>query len=326
MTRLLLPTLRLPFFAGLEGAGTNHYRAHNVGWMIILAVVAIVLPERLLAQPGPRQMAKVDLDKAVALYGAGNMDSALVIVDRALAKDPQLGAALKLRGDIKQKQKKIDAALADYDQAVDLGASDPRLFVSRAAAYITKGNLKAAIRDLDHAVEYAPQDADIYYNRACAIYLSGDNKGALKDVGRALKLKPDYAEALYLSGVVKGEEYREQEGMAEIEAALAKKPDLPGGYMSLAILLYESKNYEAAIEKFTEVIDRGMDGRAEAYYYRGDCHYERGDKVNACADWAISASLGEKDAIFIKKNYCETDADKIPKKPVRGRRKTVIQF
>ena len=303
MTRLLLPALRLPLFRTLERNGSRHPRAHNVGWMFILALMAAMLPERLLAQPGPRQMAKVDLDKA-----------------------PQLGAALKLRGDIKQKRKNSEGALADYDHAVDLGATDPRLFVSRAAAYITKGNLKAAIRDLNHALDYAPQDADIYYNRACAIYLSGDNKGALKDVGRALKLKPDYPEALYLSGVVKGEEYREQEGMAEIEAALAKKPEIPGGLMNLAILLYETKNYEAAIEKFTEVIDSGMEGKGEAYYYRGDCHYERGDKVRACADWAVSAGLGEKDAIFIKKNYCETDADKIPKKPTRGRRKTVIQF
>ena len=96
--------------------------------------------------------------------------------------------------------------------------------------------------------------------------------------------------------------------------------------MSSAILLYELKRYEAAIERFTQVIDAGEDGKGEAYYYRGDSHYELGDKVGACADWEVAARLGDKDAMFIKKNYCETDAIKIPKKPERKRKRTVIQF
>lgn len=289
-------------------------------------LLLVLLPSLASAQPGPRQMAKLDLEKATALYAAGNLDSALVVVERALSKDKELGAAYKLKGDILQKQKKIDAALVEYDHAEELGVNDPRLFVSRAAARITSGNLKGAIRDLDRALDYAPDDPDIYYNRACAVYLSGDNKGALKDLGKALKLKPDYAEALYLSGVIKGEEYREKEGLSDIEEALRLKPDISGGLMSLGVLLFEIKDYEGAIEKFTQVIDLGLEGKAEAYYYRGDSHYNLGDKVKACADWEVSAGLGDKDAIYIKKNYCETEEDKIPKKPAKGRRRTVIVF
>lgn len=293
---------------------------------LLPGLALVLLPALAHAQPGPRQLAKADLEKATALYQANLFDSAMVLVERALAKDPELGAAYKVKGDILQKQKKVEAALAEYDRAEDLGVNDPRLFVSRAAARIARGNLKGAIRDLDFAIKYAPQDADIYHNRACAVYMGGDNKGALKDLDRALRLKPDYAEALYLSGVIKGEEYREQEGMGEIERALEIKPDIPGGLMSLAILLFETKRYEAAIEKFTQVIDLGLEGKAEAYYYRGDSWYNLDDKPKACADWEISAKLGDKDAIYIHKNYCLTEENKIPKKPVRGRRRTVVQF
>jgi tetratricopeptide (TPR) repeat protein len=297
---------------------------NSLGLLAALLLVSLC-PLQGLSQPGPRQMAKVDLDEAVQLYQAGHLDSAMVVVERALSKDPELGAAYKLKGDILQKKKKVEEALVEYDRAEDLGMNDPRLFVSRAAARIT-GNLKGAIRDLDHALQYAPDDPDIHYNRACAVYLGGDNKAALKDLGRVLKLKPDYADALYLSGVIKGEEYREKEGLDEIEQALKLKPEIPGGLMSLGVLLFEIKDYENAIEKFTQVIDLGLDGKAEAYYYRGDCYYNLGDKVKACSDWTVSAGLGDKDAIYIKKNYCETEEAKIPKKPAKGKRRTVIVF
>lgn len=290
------------------------------------ALAALLLPFALAAQPGPRFLNKADLAAAQELYAQGQLDSALVLVDRVIAKDGTLAAAFKLRGDIHQRKNNIDGALTDYAQAEDLGSSDPRLFVSRSAARITSGNLKGALRDLDRALELSPQDADIHYNRACALYLGGDNKGAQRDVERALRLKSDYAEALYLSGVIKGEEYREEAGLADIEAALRLKPDLQGGLMSQAVLLYELKRYEAAIETFTAVIAANGEGKGEAYYYRGDSHYELGHKDLACADWAISAGLGDKDAQFIQKNYCETDAIKIPKKPTRKRKRTVIQF
>jgi tetratricopeptide (TPR) repeat protein len=152
-----------------------------------------------------------------------------------------------------------------------------------------------------------------------------DTEGALKDAQKALKLKPEFADALYLSGVSKGELFREEDGLGDVEAALKLKPTIPGGLMSSAVLLYETKRYEEAIARFTQVIEQDGEGKTEAYYYRGDCHYNLENKDLACADWKVSAKLGDKDAVFIVKNYCSTDATKIPKKPSK-KRKTTIEF
>ena len=147
----------------------------------------------------------------------------------------------------------------------------------------------------------------------------------MQDAQHAIKLNPEHAAALYLSGVSKGELYREEDGLAEVEEALRLKPTIPGGLMASGVLLFETKRYEEAIVRFTQVIDQEAEGKAEAYYYRGDCHYNLEDKEQACADWKVSARLGDKDAVFIVKNYCNTDATKIPKKPAK-KHKTVIEF
>lgn len=270
--------------------------------------------------------AMMHLDLARKAYAGQDHALALAHADSAVALDSQLPGALKLRGDIKQRQGNLHGALMDYTKAERVDGEDPRLYVSRSAVYITEGRLKEAIRDTDKALKLDPTDADALYNRACAGYLGQQNDGALRDLERALSVRPDHAEALFLRGVVKGELYKEDAGLADIQAAMALNPTLPGARMSAAVLLFEMERFEEAAAEFGKVIDAADTDLMEAHYYRADCHYNLGNKESACADWIKSAELGDKDAVFIVRNYCLTDEEKIPKKPVRKPRKTVIEF
>lgn len=261
-----------------------------------------------------------------AAYTKGDWRTASAYADSAVLADPALAKAWKLRGDCKQKLKEPKASLEDYSEAIKLDKTDARAYVSRSAARITTGNYNGALTDLDKALELTPDDADILYNRACAKYMSGDNSGALRDTQRAMKLNEGLADALFLSGVIKGEEQRTEEGLLEVEAALKMKQDIPGGAMALALLHYDQGEWDQAIAKFDDIIAKADTGAAEARYYRGDCYYNLKNKEKACEDWSVSASLGDKEAKFIQKNYCLTDAEKIPKKPKKGRRKSVIEF
>jgi tetratricopeptide (TPR) repeat protein len=266
------------------------------------------------------------LDQSRKAYVAEDYATALLHADSAIALDESLPGALKLRGDIKQRQNNLHGALVDYTKAERIDANDPRLYVSRSAIYITEGRLKEAFRDTDKALKLDPNDADALYNRACASYLGQANEAALRDLERSLKIRPGNADALFLSGVVKGELYKEDAGLADIQAALALNPKLAGARMSAAVLLFEMKRYEEAIQAFTEVIDEQGTDLMEAYYYRADSHYNLENKDSACADWRKSAELGDKDAVFVVRNYCLTEETKIPKKPVKKSRKTVIEF
>ncbi len=266
------------------------------------------------------------LRSANKAYAADQLDSALALADRAIAEDLALPGALKLRGDIHQRLRQFDLAMADYKAAEKQDPSNPRLYVSRSALHITEGNAKAGLRYADKAIDLDPGDADAWYNRAWALYQSNELDAALKSVRKALAIKPGFPEGLYLSGVVKAARYDEKEGAQEIAQALEAKPDIPGGLMSLGVVLFEDGRYQEAIERFTQVIASDTTELMAAYYYRADSHYNLGDKESACADWQRSMKLGDKDAAFIKRNYCDTDATKIPKKPKRKPRTTTIQF
>lgn len=269
--------------------------------------------------------AQQEFDAALSAAKAGQLDSAMAEVQRSITIDAHNAKAFKLRGDLHQRAKETDAALADYKQSEQIDPNDARLYVSRAALRISEHMLKTALKDCEKAIQLDPTDPDGYYNRACALYLGDNVEAARKDAEKAVKLKPDHAAALYLSGVTNGELYQEEAGMADIDAALKLDPKIPGGLMSMAILLYEAKRYEEAIDKFTTVIATDTSELAAAYYYRGDSWYNLENKDKACEDFKQSMSLGDKDAAFIKKNYCDTDLTKIPKKPVRKHR-SVIQF
>ncbi len=263
---------------------------------------------------------------AKTAYAANNMEEAKAHADSALTLDSGVQGGFKLRGDIKQRQGDLHGAMSDYIKAEKVDDSDPRLYVSRSAVYITEGHLKEAMRDVDRALDMDKTDPDAWYNRSCANYLGQNNDGALRDIEQSLELRPENADALFLRGVLKGEVYKEEAGIVDIQEALRLKPTIPGGAMSLAVLLFEDKQYDKAIEKFTEVINLDDKDKPDAYYYRADCFYEQQNKEMACADFRVAAQLGDADAKFIVRNYCNTDQDKIPKKPVKSRRKSVIEF
>jgi tetratricopeptide (TPR) repeat protein len=287
-----------------------------------LLFLALLLPGMVCAQPASGEAM---LSRALAAYQQTRYTDALAHADSALEVDASLAGGHKLRGDIKQRLQDRHGALLDYVRAEKLDDSDPRLFVSRSAIHVTEGRVKEAVRDADRAIDLDPKDADAWYNRACAQYLGQNMDGALRDLDRSLELRPNDANALFLRGVVHGALYHDREGLADLEAALALDKTLAGGTMSLAVQLFEAKRYEEAIAKFTEVIGSAGPELAEAHYYRADCHYNLKDKASACADWRAAGELGDKDAQFIVRNYCNTELTSIPRKPQK-QRKSVIEF
>ncbi|MEO8588788.1 MAG: tetratricopeptide repeat protein [Flavobacteriales bacterium] len=288
-----------------------------------ILLATLLLPFALHAQ----RTAQDHLAMAQTAYAdTSKLDNALAYADSAIALDANIAGGYKLRGDIKQKQRDMHGALLDYTRAAKLEPNNARLYVSRSAVHISEGRLKEAVRDADIAIDLDPKDADAWYNRACANYMGRNNEGSLRDLEHATKLRPDFADALFLRGVVKGEQYKEAGGLVDIEEALRLNPNLPGARMSAAVLLFESERYEEAIVRFTEVIAQDDNDLVVAHYYRADCYYHLENKEMACIDWERSAELGDKDAQFIVRNYCHTDAETIPKKPAKKRRETVIEF
>ena len=177
-----------------------------------LLASAAILPLVALAQPS----ADDHLKNAQAAYKANELTIAQAYADSAIALEPGIPGGYKLRGDIKQRQLDMHGALMDYVKAEKVEPDNPRLYVSRSAVHITEERVKEAMRDIDKALDLDDTDPDAWYNRACANYIGRNNEGALRDLEKSLELRPDNADALFLRGVVKGELFKESEGILDI--------------------------------------------------------------------------------------------------------------
>jgi rhomboid protease GluP len=99
----------------------------------------------------------------------------------------------------------IDAAIADYDRAIQF---DPKLsgaYNMRAGAKAEKGDIDGAIVDLNQAIELDPKFAEPYHNRGLAKATNGDIDGAFADENQAIQLNPKLAEAYIGRGSAKAE-------------------------------------------------------------------------------------------------------------------------
>jgi len=85
----------------------------------------------------------------------------------------------------------VDAAITDYDKALEIKANDPNLYVSRGKAHFSKKEFDKSVKDYDKAIQLAPKTAVAFLNRGASYENLGDVNKALSDYQEAAKLEPE---------------------------------------------------------------------------------------------------------------------------------------
>lgn len=117
-------------------------------------------------------------------------------------KNPQTAVSYFFRGQIYQRLKQYQKALADYTQAITI---DPQY----AVGYQFRGNIyeelkeyQMAIADYDRAILIAPQNTN-HYSRATVYQQLKDYQMAIVDYSQTIAINSQYAEAYENRGVCK---------------------------------------------------------------------------------------------------------------------------
>ncbi len=84
-----------------------------------------------------------------------------------------------------------DAAIADYNKAVELNPKEPTIFFSRALAHFNNKSFNPAIADFDKVIELDPKEAMAYFKRGAALEKVGNFEKALSDYQKAVELDAD---------------------------------------------------------------------------------------------------------------------------------------
>ena len=111
--------------------------------------------------------------------------------DAALALDPSLVAAYRLRGMAHRGAGDLAAAEADLSLALEREADSPLTTLARATVRFDLGQVEGAVEDCTTALDRDPADARALTLRGLAHRRLGKHDEALADFTRAIQLSPD---------------------------------------------------------------------------------------------------------------------------------------
>ena len=126
---------------------------------------------------------------------AGATEAALVLFNKAIAKDPKLAEAYNRRGNLVRALGRLDEAISDHSKSIELQPKTAVYYEQRGSDYIAVGQLEKALADLNKSIELRPKWSYPYAVRGVVKRRMGKYREALADFKRAIELDPynDYA-------------------------------------------------------------------------------------------------------------------------------------
>ena len=99
------------------------------------------------------------------------------------------------RGILKLRRNQVEAAIADFDQAIEIDPRQPEAYLNKGAALIRLNNPTEALSLFTAALEYHTRRPEIaHFGRAIANETLGNVRAAYDDYRMASQLDPDWAD------------------------------------------------------------------------------------------------------------------------------------
>ena len=129
-------------------------------------------------------------NRGLAQFGLTNYSAAIADYNQSLQVSPPLAAArlaaiYDARGVAYLQQQESTAAKQDFIQAIQYNAADTRALFNLACACHQQGHELAAIAYFDQVLELAPKHAQTYLNRAMIYQQIGNHPQAIADLNQA---------------------------------------------------------------------------------------------------------------------------------------------
>ncbi|MGI8641784.1 MAG: protein kinase domain-containing protein [Pyrinomonadaceae bacterium] len=181
--------------------------------------------------------------------------------------------------------KQYDAALNEFDRAVNINSDSAEAFKGRADAYHFKGESEKAVADYTEAINLGLKDAETYRRRGYNQKAVLNFDKAIADYGEAIKTDPNDS-ASYSGRCQTYVENRQFEiGMTDCNRAIELNPDNANSYISRGnAYLFKNEN-SLAIADFNKALSSQKENAA-AYLGRGNAYYNKEDYGKALADFS----------------------------------------
>lgn len=116
-------------------------------------------------------------------------------------------------------------------------------------------------------------------------------------IEQALKYHSNEAEVHYLAALLKAKQGDFKEAQRRVRAALQLKPDFSDGYVLLASILYEQKNYDDVIDICDFLISKDRNNLS-AWYLKGLSQKALNQNEQAIENWTIALGIDPTDEVL----------------------------
>ena len=211
--------------------------------------------------------AELAFQEAVALHRDSRLEEAERRYQDTVNALPHHAQAWHLLGIIALQRNDPASALDLVDRALALDPQAPASYNSRGTALTQLGRHEAAVASYDRAIALQPDFVDAHYNRGNALHRRGRYEAALADYDRGISLRPDYPQAYSNRGLMLSNLKRHDAALASYDKAIALEDRLAIAHSNRGLVLAELKRPDAALESYDRAIHLNPEF-AEAYSNR----------------------------------------------------------
>jgi tetratricopeptide (TPR) repeat protein len=193
-------------------------------------------------------------------------------------------------GDVLADHGQVDAAIAQYEKALEISPDFARAHNNLGSALASRGQVDAAIVQYEKALEIKPDLAQAHNNLGNALASRGQVDAAIARYEKALEISPDYAQAHNNLGYVLAGRGRVDAAIAHFQHALEINPDCVEAHYNVGAVLAGRGQIDAAIAHFQKALEINPDC-VQAHYNIGAVLAGRGQVDAAIAHYQKAVSL-----------------------------------
>lgn len=192
-----------------------------------------------------------DIRGGIELQKQGLAVEAEACFRRALAADPGNLEALRLLGNLLQRQAQAGAAVRIFERAEKLAPGDPLTHFQLAGACYANGEHQRALQHYRMAIELDRSFATAFSNLGNVLRELGQPQAAIDAYRRAAELRPDLAAAHHNLGNALFSDGRDYGQVLQCyERALQLQPDFAEGHFSFGLALLASGDFARGWNEF----------------------------------------------------------------------------
>ncbi|HEX3484632.1 MAG TPA: tetratricopeptide repeat protein [Micropepsaceae bacterium] len=214
----------------------------------------------------------------------GRHDSALQLMNRAVAVSPANSGLLYNRANLLRDMGRLEDARAGYDAALAVKADNVAALGNRGVVLHMLARYDQALASFDRVLALKPDDADAHANRGNALVALSNPQEALSSYDKALAAAPDHGAALFGKGNALAKLGRFADALPFYDRAIQHDPANFELFSNRGIAFMQLRRHEDALAAYTRALEL-KPGDADALYGRGSALLELNRQDDAIASF-----------------------------------------